>query len=156
MDRLWHCKSTSGFERIVAYADCDLVQVLATNVLGLVIVIFRRDIVWTIGATWLNAALFSQRPKPIPVYVTSLVFAIVMPMALLASFLILRLRHPQVLEATKPSDDPNPRSGPVHLPGDEETGIVAPPVRGAPAPYNDQAGAPVPASREVDADAIWG
>jgi hypothetical protein len=43
--------------------------VLGTNLVGLAIVVFRRDVVWTVGATWLNAALFSQRPKPVPVYV---------------------------------------------------------------------------------------
>lgn len=67
--------------------------------------------------------------------------------------MLLRLRHPQALEATKPSNDPEPHSGPIHLPADEEAAI-APQGRSAPAPaaYNDQAAA----AREVDADAVWG
>jgi hypothetical protein len=47
----------------------NLAQVLATNIVGLLIVVFRRDLVWCVGATWLDAALIAQRPKPFPVYV---------------------------------------------------------------------------------------
>jgi hypothetical protein len=84
--------------------------------------------------------------------VTSLVFACVYPLALLASFMLLRLRHPHVLEATKPTNDPSSGTGPIHLPGDEEAGL-APQGAPAPAPYNDQAAV---AARDVDAEAVWG
>jgi hypothetical protein len=129
---------------------------MGADLIGLLIVVFRRDIVWTIGATWLNAALFSAKSKPATITIPTMVFAILFPLALVTSYLILRLRHPQALEATKPSNDPHPRSGPIHLPGDEEAAIGTQ-GRAAPGPatYNDQAAAPQ-AAREVDADAVWG
>ncbi|KXN89778.1 hypothetical protein AN958_05318 [Leucoagaricus sp. SymC.cos] len=43
--------------------------VLGTNLVGLIVVILRRDIVWTIAATWICISIWSLRPKPAPVYV---------------------------------------------------------------------------------------
>jgi len=131
--------------------------VLGTNFVGLIIVIFRRDIVWCLGATWLSASLVAQRPKPFPVYVTALIFAIAHPLALVASYLLLRLRHPQALEATKPGEH-HDGEGRIALPPDEDTG---PTLAGGPSHHtqwhNQQAqGQAQQAPREVDAEAVWG
>jgi hypothetical protein len=42
---------------------------LGTNLLGLLIVLYRRDFVWTVAATWICVAEWSARPKATPVYV---------------------------------------------------------------------------------------
>lgn len=43
--------------------------VFGTNLVGLLVVLFRRDIVWTIAATWICISLWSLEPKPAPVKV---------------------------------------------------------------------------------------
>lgn len=55
--------------------------VLATNLIGLLIIIFRRDVVWCAGATWLCAATFTQRPKPFSIYVRPLPHPLTLPHA---------------------------------------------------------------------------
>jgi len=42
---------------------------LGTNLIGLAVVIFRRDVVWTVAATWICISIWSLRPKPVPIYV---------------------------------------------------------------------------------------
>lgn len=44
--------------------------VLGTNLLGLAIIILRRDIVWSVAATWLSISIWSLRPKPAGVFVS--------------------------------------------------------------------------------------
>ena len=48
--------------------------VLGTNLLGLIVVLLRRDIVCCIAATWVCVSIWSYRPKPSPVYVRHLFF----------------------------------------------------------------------------------
>ena len=43
--------------------------VFGTNLLGLIVIALRRDIVWCVAATWICASIWSLRPKPAPVYV---------------------------------------------------------------------------------------
>ena len=45
--------------------------VLGTNMVGLLVVMLRRDIVWCIAATWVCVSIWAMRPKPAPVYVGS-------------------------------------------------------------------------------------
>jgi hypothetical protein len=85
---------------------------------------------------------------------TAITFAVLMPLALVASALVKRLAHPRVLEATKPSN--SPRTGAIALPPDEEAGTLpigsaAPPPGAAGTSANVQ-----PSAREVDAEAVWG
>ena len=40
---------------------------------GLLVVALRRDIVWCVAATWICASLWSQKPKPYPVFVSTAV-----------------------------------------------------------------------------------
>ena len=42
---------------------------LGTNLIGLAVVILRRDVVWTVAATWICISIWSLRPKPTPIYV---------------------------------------------------------------------------------------
>ena len=44
--------------------------VLGTNLLGLLVIILRRDIVWCVAATWIAVSIWAAQPKPAPVYVS--------------------------------------------------------------------------------------
>lgn len=44
--------------------------VLGTNLLGALVVVLRRDIVWTVAAVWVCASIWSQRPKHSSIYVS--------------------------------------------------------------------------------------
>ena len=44
--------------------------VLGTNLLGLIVVIIRGDIVWCVAATWVAVSIWTATPKPAPVYVS--------------------------------------------------------------------------------------
>jgi len=103
--------------------------VLGVNVLGLLVVILRRDIVWCISASWICASIWSRSPKPMPVWLTAVLFTIAHPLALVASAIYMRFR--------------GHRDGAIMLPPDEEGD--------AQSGQNRQGG-----PREVDADALWG
>ncbi|KAJ3484650.1 hypothetical protein NLI96_g5492 [Meripilus lineatus] len=102
---------------------------LGTNLLGLVIVVLREDIVWCISASWICASIWSLKPKPFPVFITVVIFTILHPLALVASSLYFRLRG-------------RSRQGAIALPPDDEHG---PRENGTERP-----------PREVDAEALWG
>jgi hypothetical protein len=53
--------------------------VMSTNVLAFLVIIFRRDIVWCVAATWLCISLWIETPKPAPVYVRSIYFVVLSP-----------------------------------------------------------------------------
>ncbi|KAH7923189.1 hypothetical protein BV22DRAFT_1093351 [Leucogyrophana mollusca] len=99
-----------------------------TNLLGLVVVLTRRDIVWTVAATWICASIWSARPKPAPVYITVILFTVLHPLALLCTFLYHYFHK---------------RQGRIALPPDEDQETD----RGR----NGRRG-----PREVDAEALWG
>lgn len=100
---------------------------LGVNILSLIVIALRRDIVWCIAASWICASIWSSKPKPFPVYITVVIFTIVHPLALVVSFLWLKLRR-------------KPKEGAIRLPEEarEEEGSLP---RGP---------------REVDAEALWG
>ena len=57
------------------YAQYQLAGFLAvflSNLFSALIFATRRDIVWCIAAVWICVSLWSERPKPAPVYVSSL------------------------------------------------------------------------------------
>ncbi|KAI0089407.1 hypothetical protein BDY19DRAFT_102072 [Irpex rosettiformis] len=113
------------------YQWAGLIVVLSTNILGFIIIILRRDIVWCVAATWICASIWSLNPKPFPVWVAVVVFTVLHPIGLIASWLLLKLRRGR-----------NEEEGRIHLPTDHE----------------DEAG-PDPGQRgprEVDAEALWG
>ncbi|KAI0777225.1 hypothetical protein BD413DRAFT_172764 [Trametes elegans] len=104
---------------------------LGVNFIALLVIIFRRDIVLSAAATWICASLWSEKPKPYPVFFVVVMFTILHPAALIASTLWVWFRGRRR------------RTGPIALPPDDE---------GHP---NGQPGAERPA-REVDTEALWG
>jgi len=107
-----------------------LIVVLAVNIIGLLVIVLRRDIVWCIAATWICASIWSLEPKPFPVWIVVVIFTILHPLALVVSWLWLRLRGGR-----------EEKEGQIRLPEEEEEEAVAPRPRGP---------------REVDAEALWG
>ncbi|KAG2093305.1 uncharacterized protein F5147DRAFT_720984 [Suillus discolor] len=96
------------------------------NLIGLFVILMRRDIVWAVAATWICVSIWTARPKPALVYITVIVFTVLHPLALIGTLLYRRL--------TK-------REGRIALPTDEEHDTGAPNGRGP---------------REIDAEALWG
>lgn len=43
-----------------------------TLALGLAVVVFRRDIVWCVAASWIDASIWVLKPKPFPVFVRTI------------------------------------------------------------------------------------
>lgn len=43
--------------------------VIGTNILGTLVIITRRDVVWCVAAIWICISILVERPKPMPVYV---------------------------------------------------------------------------------------
>lgn len=123
---------------------------LVVNLLALAIVSLRRDLVWCVAASWICASLWSQKPKPFPVFVrdlpklvdertsdscgcaalqiTVVIFTVALPLALVASVLWKKLRGRQ-------------NEGEIRLPDDREEESGLPVSRGP---------------REVDAEVLWG
>ncbi|KAI0360467.1 hypothetical protein OH77DRAFT_1418393 [Trametes cingulata] len=103
---------------------------VGVNILGLLVIILRRDIVWCAAATWICASIWSEKPKPFPVFFVVVMFTILHPAALVASTLWVWLRGRR-------------RTGPIALPPDEEEHTNGRPSGERPA-------------REVDTEALWG
>ncbi|OBZ73489.1 hypothetical protein A0H81_06154 [Grifola frondosa] len=102
------------------------------NLLGLLVVALRRDIVWCVAASWICASVWSLRPKPFPVFFTVVLFTIMHPLALVVSVLWTRLRGRQ-------------RTGAIALPPDD----------GGHAEGHGQEREGEHAPREVDVEALW-
>ncbi|KAK0484705.1 hypothetical protein IW261DRAFT_1458247 [Armillaria novae-zelandiae] len=110
--------------------------VFGTNILGLLVVVFRRDIVWCVAATWICVSIWSLRPKPAPVYITAILFTAFHPLGLLASMI-----YSQVYKRSR-----------ISLPGDEHPGL-----RSRSGGNNgNQNHREDRAAREVDEEAVWG
>lgn len=43
---------------------------LGVNLLGLAVIVLRRDIVWCVAASWICASVWTLKPKPFPVIVS--------------------------------------------------------------------------------------
>ncbi|KAG7095775.1 hypothetical protein E1B28_006480 [Marasmius oreades] len=117
--------------------------VFGTNLLGLIVVILRRDIVWCVAATWICISIWAQRPKPNSVYVTTLLFIILHPVALVGTYIYHYFFAREQGVALPPDDDhpglyrrnnqqEHPSSNPQNGTGEQR------------------------APREVDAEAVWG
>ncbi|GJE93391.1 hypothetical protein PsYK624_095500 [Phanerochaete sordida] len=100
---------------------------LGVNVISLIIVVLRRDIVWCVAACWIDASIWIFKPKPFPVFITTVVFTIVLPLALVASALWVKMRGGR-------------REGAIRLPEEEA----------------EERGGAQRGPREVDAEALWG
>jgi hypothetical protein len=56
--------------------------VISTNLLALLVIVIRQDIVWCIAATWLCISLWAETPKPAPILAAVITFTILHPLAL--------------------------------------------------------------------------
>lgn len=95
------------------------------NLIGLVVVVMHRDIVWAVAATWICVSIWSARPKPAPVYITVILFTVLHPLALFGTLLYRQLTKQERR---------------IALPTDEEHDTGSSNRRGP---------------REVDAEALW-
>ena len=67
--------------------------IMGTNFVGLIWVLIRRDLVWTIGGVWVMLAMMSERPKPVPVFAATILFAVLYPLTWLVGVAWHRLRE---------------------------------------------------------------
>ncbi|KAF6751667.1 hypothetical protein DFP72DRAFT_968340 [Ephemerocybe angulata] len=89
--------------------------VFGTNLVGMLVILLRRDIVWAAAATWICVSIWSLRPKPAPVYITVIVFTILHPLSLIVSFVydkFVKGRRQAVLLAGEEPALYNPRAPP--------------------------------------------
>ncbi|KAF7356843.1 hypothetical protein MVEN_01019900 [Mycena venus] len=114
--------------------------VFGTNIVSLLVIVLRRDIVWCVAATWICVSIWALRPKPQAVYITALVFTIIQPLALVAAYI-------HAYFYTRTAVENGAVEGGVALPGDEHPGLRT--LR----PSNDSQ---VRGPREVDPEAVWG
>lgn len=56
--------------------------VICTNVIGTLIVFIRQDIVWCIGALWINICMLIEGHKSAPVQGTLIAFSVIQPLSL--------------------------------------------------------------------------
>ncbi|KAF9237019.1 hypothetical protein BU15DRAFT_49318 [Melanogaster broomeanus] len=104
--------------------------VLAVNLLGLAVILIRRDVIWAIAATWICVSIWSAQPKPAPVFITVVLFTVLHPIALLSALVYDQLSR---------------RQGGIALPPDDTDHDEMHPERA------ERRGA-----REIDAEAVWG
>ncbi|KAK7031367.1 hypothetical protein R3P38DRAFT_2923123 [Favolaschia claudopus] len=108
-----------------------------TNLVSLIVVVLRRDIVWCVAATWICISIWVQRPKPQAVFITALIFTALHPLGLAASYIHAYFYTRSAVE-----------NGAVTLPGDEHPGLQ---------PNNRVVSdSQVQGPREVDPEAVWG
>ncbi|KII91749.1 hypothetical protein PLICRDRAFT_38586 [Plicaturopsis crispa FD-325 SS-3] len=105
-----------------------------TNLIGLIVVLARRDVVWTVAATWLCVAVWSQRPKPSPVYIVEILFTVLHPLALIVSAVYTRMHN---------------RGGHIALPPDHPDHLENGRRQGEGEGQNARG------PREVDTDELW-
>ncbi|KAG8218097.1 hypothetical protein J3R82DRAFT_3614 [Butyriboletus roseoflavus] len=53
--------------------------VMALNLVGLAVILFRRDVIWAIAATWICIGIWTASPKPAPVFISVLLFTVLHP-----------------------------------------------------------------------------
>jgi len=94
------------------YAWEGFVVVLLSNLFAMAAILVRGDIVWTVGTAWLDAAIWTARPKSTPVQTTATVFTILLPILLLLVYVWGFFRRK------------TPREGAIALPEDERDHVV--------------------------------
>ncbi|KAI9464864.1 hypothetical protein HD554DRAFT_2026219 [Boletus coccyginus] len=101
----------------------------AVNLLSLAVVLFRRDVIWAIAATWICISIWTASPKPVPVFISVVLFTVLHPLALLSALIY---------------DQLSGRRGRIALPPDDAS------PHGPHGPRQER-----PGPREVDVDAVW-
>ncbi|KAF9260668.1 hypothetical protein L218DRAFT_906680 [Marasmius fiardii PR-910] len=116
--------------------------VFGTNLLGLIVIILRRDIVWCVAATWICVSIWTQGPKPKSVYITALLFTILHPIALVVTYIYYYFFSQR-------------EQGVELAPDDEHPGLYGRSNQER-APNTENGAAEQRAPREIDAEAVWG
>jgi len=119
------------------YADHQWVGfgvLLLVNLIGLIVIVARKDIVWCVAAVWIDIAIWSAKPKPSTVFFVAIAFTAIHPVALVFAGTWKKL---------KGRDE-----GRVRLPPDDDA------VTGG-HPHRRQQ-APTQPPREIDTEALWG
>ncbi|KAL1721513.1 hypothetical protein EV715DRAFT_248948 [Schizophyllum commune] len=60
--------------------------VVGTNVIGLLVVVLRRDIVWAVASTWLCVSLWAEPGKPEAIQIPAILFTVLHPLALVLAY----------------------------------------------------------------------
>jgi len=107
---------------------------LLVNLIGLIVIVIRKDIVWCIAAVWIDIAIWSAKPKPSVVFIVAIAFTIIHPVALIFAATWKKLRRED--------------EGQIRLPPDDNVGNDSHP------PRQRQVATRPP--REVDTEALWG
>jgi len=77
---------------------------LGTNLVGLAVIIIRGDIVWCVAATWIAVSIWTAEPKPAPVFITTILFTVLLPLGLLVAFIYSQI-HGRHRVALPPGDE---------------------------------------------------
>ena len=107
---------------------------LFVNLIGLVVILVRKDIVWCIAAVWIDIAIWSAKPKPSTVFFVAIAFTAIHPIALIFAATWKKLRRKD--------------EGRIMLPPDDDT-------VGGDHPHRRQQ-VTTRAPREIDTEALWG
>ncbi|PPR07824.1 hypothetical protein CVT24_003101 [Panaeolus cyanescens] len=67
------------------HPNTGLLVVLGINLVELVVIVARHDIVWCVAATWTNVSLWAGRPKPAEIYITAITLTVLHPLGLIIS-----------------------------------------------------------------------
>jgi len=108
--------------------------ILLVNLIGLIVIVVRKDIVWCIAAVWIDVAIWLAKPKPSPVFITAIAFTAIHPIALVFAATWKKLKGKDEGRITLPPDDNAESSDRPHR---QQQGATRPP-------------------REVDTEALWG
>lgn len=111
--------------------------VLLVNLIGLIVIVVRKDIVWCVAAVWIDVAIWSAKPKPSTVFIIAIAFTVIHPIALIFAATWKKLRKEDEGRIRLPPNDDAERGDNPHRQRQPATHGTRPP-------------------REVDTDALWG
>ncbi|KAG6375320.1 hypothetical protein JVT61DRAFT_3547 [Boletus reticuloceps] len=119
--------------------------VMSVNLLSLVVILFRRDIIWAIAATWICISIWTASPKPAPVFITVVLFTVLHPLGLISMLIYDQLSHRRGRIALPPDD------APVSRRSRRDQRAPSPQPHGLGSRQERPDGA-----REVDVEGVWG
>lgn len=70
-----HIKSLHSPQYYAEYQWQAVAFILSFNIVGLIEVALRQDIIWAIAGTWVMVGILVKRPKPMPVFVSISLFS---------------------------------------------------------------------------------
>jgi len=107
---------------------------LLVNLIGLAVIVLRKDIVWCVAAVWIDIAIWSAKPKPSTVFFVAIAFTAIHPIALVFAATWKKLKGKDEGRIALPPDDGT--VGDDHPRRQQQVATRAP--------------------REVDTEALWG